>query len=241
MSSTSKAQPQQIGLYTTPPSACSYLPNQQSRSRFIDPHVAMDIKLYGRLNHLGFRRSGHYFYQPWCDACQACQAVRVLVKAFVPSKNQQRVINKHQGTQLIIEPVTKGQAFYPLYAKYINQRHYQGDMYPATPKQYLEFLCSQIDGIDSYFFTFYRDQSLIAVTLVDQLPDGLSAIYTFFDPDQQQLSPGKLAILSLLNWAKKNHLPYVYLGYYVAQSHKMAYKKEYQPQQRFNGQTWVDG
>jgi arginine-tRNA-protein transferase len=126
---------------------------------------------------------------------------------------------------------------YDLYERYIEARHKDGDMYPATMDQYRNFLLQQTEF--SRLFTLRdENQNLVACTVVDMLDDGISAIYTYFDPDFSDLSLGTLVILMLCTYAKQKDLPYLYLGYWIKNSQKMAYKKRFQPLEIFNGEFW---
>ena len=228
----------QLLFYPTPPSPCSYLPQQESKSIFLHPDQSIDDDLYHQLSLLGFRRSGGHIYRPWCDDCQACKSVRVLAQEFSPSRNQKRLLSRNKDLHVTWEAASYSDLYYDLYQRYINLRHSDGDMYPPSEEQFTSFLCQPSAGVTNYFLCFWLGEQLLSVAVVDLLPDGSSAIYTFFDPDQEQRSLGKLAILWLLNWTKQNDLKYVYLGYWVKNCRKMDYKINYKPLQIFDGLQW---
>lgn len=226
-------------FFPTPESPCSYLPNRESRSIFLHPDQPLDENIYFQLNQLGFRRSGAHLYRPWCDDCQACQSVRVLVDEFKFSRNQRKVFKLNQNVTFEWREAAMSDEIYQLYEAYINERHADGDMYPPSREQFDNFLCLADPSINNYFLCLRLDGKLIAVGVVDLLGDGPSAIYTFFDPHYHHHSLGKMVILWLINWAKTKHLPYVYLGYWIKDCAKMNYKSDYQPQEIFNGLHWV--
>jgi arginine-tRNA-protein transferase len=228
----------QLVFLNTPTSPCSYLPERESRSIFLHPEQTIDTDLYTQLNLLGFRRSGAHLYRPWCDDCQACQAVRVDVAGFKASKNQRRVFNRNKDLTVVWCAVENTPEYYALYEQYINCRHADGDMYPPSEQQFDGFLCRPPDKVNSYFLCFKKGQRLVGVAVVDLLPEAISAIYTFYDPAEEARSLGKLSILWLINWAQKQNLPNVYLGYWVRDCQKMSYKAHYQPLERFNGLEW---
>ena len=228
----------QLVFFPTPDSPCSYLPDRESRSIFLHPDQPIDSPLYSQLNQLGFRRSGSHLYRPWCDGCQACQSVRVKVADFTLSRNQKRVLNRNKDLQVEWCKAEATPENYGLYQRYIELRHEDGDMYPPSYDQFVSFLCQPPEGVENYFLSFRQGDKLVAVAVVDMLPDGVSAIYTYYDPEEESRSLGKLAILWLINWAKSQNLPYVYLGYWIADCKKMSYKADYQPQELFNGLQW---
>lgn len=224
-------------FFTTPEHACSYLPDQQSTTLFADPKAEINTQQYTTLSTLGFRRSGKHFYRPYCDHCQACTPIRVNTHLFQPSRSQKRTIRKNH----LIKAQTLSADFhedhYLLYEKYLHSRHADGDMYPPSRTQYRSFL---VDGHSStQFVEFTLEGHLCAVAVCDKLNDGLSAIYTFFDPDYASLSLGTYAILWQIQEARRKGLPYLYLGYFIKNCRKMAYKNQFSPfEARINNQ-WL--
>ncbi|MCP4881701.1 MAG: arginyltransferase [Gammaproteobacteria bacterium] len=228
----------QLIFFPTPDSVCSYLPERESRSVFLHPDQSLDHNLYNQLNLLGFRRSGNHLYRPWCEGCQACKSVRVKTAKFVMSRNQRKVIKRNMDLKIEWCLPEASDEYYQLYKIYIEQRHQDGDMYPPSKEQFKSFLCQPPAGIDNRFLCFRQNDKLLAVAVVDFLLDGISAIYTFYDPSEDARSLGKLAILWMINWAQKQQFPHVYLGYWIDDCRKMSYKAEYQPQELFNGLQW---
>lgn len=220
------------------PYPCSYLPDEKANSIFLGKGFVPSFKQYSELSRMGFRRSGDHYYRPNCPTCSECKSCRVLCNAInLNSKRFKRIISKAQDLQVTLEKPQFSSSHYNIYSKYINERHADGDMYPATIEQYKSFLLTQTEY--SHLFTIRNDKGeIISSTAIDILDDGISAIYTYFDPDHSNLSPGTLAIIMLIKYALNLSLPYIYLGYWVKNSPKMAYKKSFQPLEVFNGEIW---
>ncbi len=239
MTDLNKHKEQALRMLTlVEPHECSYLPDQKSNSIFIDSETQPSWQQYCQLSHMGFRRSGNHYYRPHCPACEACKSCRVrALDINLKKKRFKRILNKSRQFNTALAPANYSQEHYDLYKKYINARHKDGDMYPPSIDQYKSFLTSVTEY--SQFFEI-RDQNnkLLASTAADFLNDGISAIYTYYDPDFECLSPGTLAVLLLCELARKNHYEYVYLGYWVKNSRKMHYKAQYQPLEIFNGDNW---
>lgn len=225
-----------LKFFSTPPHACSYLDHQKAITLFADPQAPMNNMLYGQLSLYGFRRSGNYIYRPQCIDCQACIPVRIPVAAFRPDRQQRRVWKRNADVTVRQVAPNFAQAHYDLYARYIHERHADGDMYPPTIAQYVSFLFS--DWSDTRMYEFWADGKLVAVAVCDVLKNGLSAVYTFYDCEEERRSPGTLAVLWQIEEAKRAGLPYVYLGYWVEKSAKMAYKTRYRPLEAFMSQRW---
>lgn len=216
--------------------ACSYLPGQQSRSLYVDPRAQLDDESLTLLSLNGFRRSGRLLYRPACPECNACRAVRLRVKEMLPPRNQRRIIKKSQDLTLEVIPPDSGDEFYRLYERYIHERHADGDMYPPGRAQYEDFLVS--DYGSTRFLTARLRGRLLACMVFDILGDGLSAVYCFYDPDEQHRSPGTFMILTLSRIAAALGLPYNYLGYYVHGSRKMEYKRQFFPLEEYSDNRW---
>ena len=183
----------------------------------------------------GFRRSGEQIYRPNCPSCQACQSIRIPVNEFKPSKSQKRVRNKNKHLQSQISRSHKSE-YYDLYELYINTRHADGGMFPANPEQYRQFLFST--WMDPIFIEFRIDNQLMMVSVVDELNGSLSALYTFFNPEYADISPGTFAILEQISRANQMNKEFVYLGYQIDACQKMNYKTNFYPHERHNGDGW---
>lgn len=226
-----------IHFYATAPYPCSYLPARHARSQVAIPTEAIDTALYSQLVRLGFRRSGLYTYRPYCDSCQACIPVRIPVEAFRPSRSQRRAWQRHAGLTAHLLPLVYREDHYQLYSRYQGTRHAGGSMADDAPGQYAEFILKS--GVDSFLVEFREGETLRMVSLIDRLDDGLSAVYTFYDPEVSGASYGVYNVLWQVEWALAHQLRYVYLGYWVAACQKMAYKAHYRPLERLRGSRWV--
>ncbi|MCO7222763.1 arginyltransferase [Pleionea sp. CnH1-48] len=226
-----------LRFYATPPHTCSYLTEQQATTVFLDPEKQISSKLYTRLSESGFRRSGSHVYKPYCQQCEACVPVRIPAAKFRPNRNQRRCLKRGSFLEVKIQPAIFNQEQYELYERYIHERHSDGDMYPPSESQFKDFLLC--DWSQTEFICFYDKGELIATAVVDWLNSGLSAVYTYYNPDYSYLSPGRLAILTMIEIAKTRELDYVYLGFLVRNCQKMKYKSEYRPLDCFVGNHWI--
>lgn len=225
-----------IKVFATNAHPCSYLPEREATTLFVDPDLAITSDLYNQLNELGFRRSGKHFYTPHCKECQDCIATRVVAPNFRPSRRHQRILKRNADIEVVPVSSIDSDEHYALYENYINLRHQDGDMYPADPEQYKQFIGNATQF--SSYLEFRKDEQLIAVCVLDCLPDGYSAIYTYFDPNYEKRSLGVLAILKLIERAQQCELDYVYLGYWIRECRKMAYKIEYRPTELLINGRW---
>lgn len=232
-------KPTQLSFFITPPHQCPYLKDETAKTVFLSPDIHADKLLYSALINQGFRRSGEHIYRPQCDNCQSCISVRIPVDQFEANKQQRRTLKKAQCFSARVEPARFNQQHFQLFDKYISERHKDGDMYPTSPQQYKEFLLN--DWIECNFlnFTDPKTRKLVATAVYDQVDDGLSAVYTYFDPDYSRYSPGRLGILKLIELARQQNLRYVYLGYWIKSCVKMAYKGDYRPLECFVNDSWV--
>ena len=219
----------------TPPSPCNYIPGQQEQVLVLQESSLFNAAGYEMLLYNGFRRSGDDIYRPHCQACQACQSIRIHSAAFTPSKSQKRLLNKNKDLRMAISPQAQPH-YYPLYARYINTLHCDGAMYPASQSQYDGFITSS--WLDCSFIEFYLDEQLIAVAVTDVMPDSLSAMYCFYAPEHQQRSLGSYAILQQLALAQRWSKDWLYLGYQIDQCSKMNYKVKFNPHQRLIDGKW---
>lgn len=225
-------------FFATPEHPCSYLEDRQATTMFVDPRASVDKKLYTQLTELGFRRSGSHYYRPHCRGCNACIPVRIPVERFQPNRNQRRIRKRNQDLEFEITPVRFDEELFALYERYVNERHYDGDMYPATREQFHSFL---VEGcIDGFFLEMRSEGRLIGLGVVDVLESALSAIYTVFDPDEDKRSLGTLAVLWQIEEARRRGMPHVYLGYWIRQCRKMNYKTNFRPLQQLLRGRWYD-
>ncbi|MDQ5889064.1 MAG: Aspartate/glutamate leucyltransferase [Pseudomonadota bacterium] len=225
-----------IQFYTTAPYPCSYLPEEQARSQVAIPGDLIDASVYSQLVRAGFRRSGLFTYRPHCDRCRACVPVRVRTAEFTSNRTQRRVWRDYQHLQIDVLPLGYNEEHYQLYRHYQQTRHAGGGMDEDSREQYRNFI---LKSNVSSFLAEFRDQdgSLKMVSLIDELDDGLSSVYTFFDPDPRA-SLGTFNVLWQMALCRKLQLPYLYLGYWIGASQKMNYKTRYQPLEGLQDGTW---
>lgn len=225
-----------LKVYTTYPHRCSYLEHEEATTLFIDPRQPIDQALYTNLSLLGFRRSGSHIYRPHCAHCNACVPARIPVQRFNPDRNQRRTWQRNADLRVEQTPSIGDEAAFLLYQRYICERHADGDMYPPDREQYESFLSDAWDC--TRYFRFLDGEQLIAIAVVDEMLDGLSAIYTFFDPQAAARSLGRYAVLWQIERARAMHLPYLYLGYWIRNCRKMSYKADYRPLELFVDNQW---
>lgn len=225
-----------IKFYLSTEQQCSYLPDKRSASIFADPEGAMSTSIYSILINHGFRRSADFVYRPHCPDCNACKPARVPVDLFQPSKSQKRVLKKNCDiTAEETLPELKAEHF-DLYKKYMRTRHTDGEMDHNNPERYFEFLNSS--WCDTRFIEFRLNEKLIGVAATDYLSNGLSALYTFFDPELSHLSLGTYSILWQIEKAKALEKKYLFLGYWIKECRKMSYKIKFQPLEIFDDNDW---
>jgi arginine-tRNA-protein transferase len=217
----------QLQFYATAVYPCSYLDDHRARSQVAIPSELIDTRIYSQLVRAGFRRSGHFTYRPWCDACRACVPVRLNTADFVPDRTQRKVWRRLSHLEARVLPLVFDEAHYRLYRRYQSARHPGGGMDEDNREQYKQFILKS--HVDSVLVAFHEGEALRMVSLVDQLDDGLSSVYTFFDPDQASLSLGTYNILWQVEAARRMGLTYVYLGYWIDACRKMAYKTRFRP------------
>ncbi|MGH8120046.1 MAG: arginyltransferase, partial [Gammaproteobacteria bacterium] len=216
--------------------ACSYLEGKQASTLFADPDYPMTRQVYSRLAIRGFRRSGDYLYQPHCGACNACVPVRIPVKEFIWRRTYMRTWKRNQDLTVRTCKAMYNDQHQELYRRYVNHRHKDGGMDNPRAGTYLSFLSST--WMDTTFYEMRLANKLLAVAVVDHLDHGLSAVYTFYDPDETRRSLGTFSILYEINEARRRGLDWLYLGYWIKDCHKMNYKNDFKPLEYYRNGGW---
>jgi arginine-tRNA-protein transferase len=232
----SVADPNSLDLYISPEHPCNYLPQRQARSVFVDPRLAMDQALYGLLASHGFRRSGPHVYRPHCEGCQACVPIRVAVAGFKPDRSQKRLYRRNGDLRCAPREPEFDPEHFALYGRYVAARHPDGGMDGGSEADYRQFLLSPWGKTTLLELRF--DDRLLAVAVTDELPDALSAVYTFYDPALAERSLGTYAILMQIEEARRRHMAWLYLGYWIAESRKMSYKGRFRPFETLGADGW---
>ncbi len=243
---------QKLQFYVTTGYSCGYLPNRLAQSLIAAPQHLINAEVYSSLIQQGFRRSGKFSYRPHCENCQECVPVRIVVSEFAPKRSQKRALKQHQNLETRILPVEFHEEHYALYAEYQPSRHADtaktGSTEENEVEQYQNFLCQS--NVESVLVEFRENGVLKMVSVIDIVHDGISAVYTFYDTGDtgnngtatgKRTSYGTYNVMWQVEWAKSLNLPYLYLGYWIKDSQKMAYKQNYQPLEKLINGAWVQG
>jgi leucyl-tRNA---protein transferase len=230
-------------FFITAAGPCPYLPGRMERKVFTHL-VGHDSKnLNSQLSQGGFRRSQNIAYRPACDGCSSCVSIRVPVQSFDWSKNFRRTLKRNADMSSSIVPARATSEHYSLFRTYIDHRHGEGGMADMTV---LDFAAMVDDTLVDSRIVEYRiptaykpEGELVAAVLVDLLNDGVSLIYSFYDPELEQRSLGTFIILDMIRRTARLALPFVYLGFWIKESHKMQYKARFLPQERLSPDGWM--
>jgi arginyl-tRNA--protein-N-Asp/Glu arginylyltransferase len=227
-----------LQFYLTAPYPCSYLPGQLARSQVATPGFMIDTPVYSELVQRGFRRSGTFTYRPRCDSCHACVPARIAVADFKPNRTQRRTQRQHANLAVSLHELDDNEEYFELYQRYQAVRHLEGEAEQDSREQYRNFLLQS--HIDSSLVAFREDGVLRMVSIIDILGDGLSSVYTFYDPDVAHASYGTYNVLWQLELCREMGLPYLYLGYWIKECRKMSYKAKFRPLQGLVQGVWQD-
>lgn len=223
--------PETTQLFLTAAMPCPYLPGKMERKLFTHLSGRRASMLHQLLSDNGFRRSQNLIYRPACEGCNACQSVRIVAREFEPSRRFRRVVRKNSDIGVSVQPAVATTEQFELFRRYLDARHVGGGMTQMSYQDY-EYMVEDTpvqSVLVEYRLLSLPDQPLVAVALTDLLPDGLSMVYSFYDPDLVHRSLGTYLILDHIQQVRSAELSYVYLGYWVKDSPKMAYKADYRP------------
>lgn len=238
-----------LQFYVTTGYSCGYLPNKLAQSLIASPQHLIDANVYSSLIQQGFRRSGKFAYRPHCENCRECVPVRITLQDFTSSRSQKRAYKQHQNLIATVLPVAFYEEHFALYAAYQKARHSSQELEnddklnkdekpeQDNAEQYRNFLCQT--NVESVLVEFREDDQLKMVSVIDIVGDGISAVYTFYNTNDLQTSYGTYNVLWQIEWAKSFNLPYLYLGYWIKDSQKMAYKQNFKPLEKFIDGEWV--
>ena len=229
--------PEELKFFITAPHGCSYLDGRMAVTLFADPERKLEQGSFSALHEMGFRRSGCLVYTPRCPECSACIPTRIPVNDFRPDRSQRRNLKTNQDLTLRLCGPNFSDAHIELYRRYVSNRH-PGDSMDVQNREEIErfFLC---DWSNTFLMEFEKNGKVLAVAVVDVVNSGLSAVYTFFDPAESRRGLGVFAVLSMIEETKRRDLPYLYLGYLIHESPKMAYKGRYQPLEEHRDGMWL--
>jgi len=226
-----------LKFFISTPNPCGYLHDRDSVSLFADPKFPFTPAVYDLLIDHGFRRSADYIYRPNCPDCNLCTPVRIPVDGFKPSKSQRRIWKKNQDLEVTTHTVELVEEHYLLYKKYQQSRHGEGEMAKHDIDRYFEFLDSEWS--ETLLIEFRLEDRLVGVAVTDVIRRGLSAFYTFFDPELDKRSLGSFAILWQIELTKRLKLPWLYLGYWINECQKMNYKTRFLPLEMRVDEEWI--
>lgn len=230
--------PEPPAFFLSTPHPCSYLDRRVATTLLVDPRAELSQDTYSALIAQGFRRSGSLVYRPHCQACQACIPIRIDAAHFQPTRSQRRNIRRNRDLVVTEHAPELTPEYFALYRQYQSVRHGGGSMDDPDPDKFRDFLVESTSH--TTFLQMRLAGKLVCVAVVDRLNDGLSAIYTFFDPTQRRRGLGVYSILWEIEYAKRLGLRWTYLGYWIDACQKMRYKKDFGPAEVYVGSRWCN-
>ncbi len=225
-----------LRIFHTGEHPCGYWPERTARDLVLDPHDPRLLQFYPRALAWGFRRSGDIVYRPHCRGCRACVAVRIPVDDFAPNRSQRRCIARNADVESRVLPAERNEEHFDLYRRYLGARHAGGGMDDHGVAEFDQFLVGSWS--QGRFLELRTQGRLIAVAVTDLIDEALSAVYTFYDPDESERGLGTLALLRQIDWARRDGRRHLYLGYWISGHQKMDYKRKFQPLEYFDGRQW---
>jgi len=228
----------QLKLFKSYPHPCPYLPGREATNLFVDTREQVaGIALYSELSEQGFRRSGPYLYRPHCAGCSACIPMRIPVQEFSYRRRHRRLLRKNADLTVTRLETLEDDTYFRIYERYIQARHADGNMYPATREQYENFFWSRWRATS--YYVFHKQGKPVLVSVTDHMEHGLAAVYSFYEPVYARLGLGNFAILWQIDEARRLGLESLYLGYWIRGCRKMDYKSQYTPIELLLGGKWV--
>lgn len=227
-----------LRLFHSAPHPCGYWPDRQARDLVLDPRDPRLPELYPMALQWGFRRSGDIVYRPSCGSCHACTPVRIPVEAFHPDRSQRRCLQHNADIEPHIVMPSCSDEYVALYQRYLSTRHHGGGMDDHGAHEFEQFL---IGAWSNSRFLELRQRDthrLLGVAVTDLVPNALSAVYTFYDPDEPHRGLGTFGVLQQIAWAQREGRQHLYLGYWIEGHPKMDYKRRFRPLEHFNGRSW---
>jgi arginine-tRNA-protein transferase len=229
-------KPETVRLFQTLPHACGYFAERTAQNLVIDPASPHLAQIYDAALARGYRRAGGHVYHPHCRRCRACVPARVDVAAFRPDRSQRRCLRDNADLDIRVEAAGYSDEYFSLYQRYLDERHAGGGMDNPATEDFTRFLYTPWSP--TRFVTLRLRGRLLAVAVTDFAASGLSAVYTFFDPQESARGLGTCAILSQIDIARARALPHVYLGYWIEGHAKMDYKARFRPLELLGAHGW---
>ncbi|GAB2569434.1 arginyltransferase [Dyella jejuensis] len=227
-----------VRLFQTLPHACGYFAGRTAQNLVIDPAAPQLDRLYGAALDHGFRRAGGHLYFPHCPSCHACTPCRIDVANFTPDRSQRRCLKRNADLVVSERMAGYNSERHALYSRYLRTRHPGGGMDEAEASDFRRFLTAPWSP--TVFIELHLGERLLAVAVTDVCATGISAVYTFYDPDEQERGLGTFAILQQIELARRRDIPWVYLGFWIEGHPKMDYKRRFRPLQVRTAKGWTD-